>query len=104
MGSLQPQRAASSLSDPGFTTLVCRMLVMANLQQMLKLMIDRGASDVFLTCGATPRIKIEGATHPVNAPVLQRGEVREMAYSIMNERQKTAFEESMEANLSYSFG
>jgi twitching motility protein PilU len=77
---------------------------MPNLQQVLKLMIDRGASDVFLTCGATPRIKIEGATHSVNAPVLKRGEVREMAYSIMSERQKATFEETLEANLSYSFG
>ena len=77
---------------------------MPDLQQMLKLMIDDGASDVFLTCGATPRIKIDGATHPVKMPVLRRGEVRDMAYSIMSDRQKAAFDETMEANLSYSYG
>lgn len=77
---------------------------MPDLQQMLKLMIDRGASDVFLTCGATPRIKVEGVSHSVDLPVLKRGEVRDMAYGIMNERQKAAFEETMEANLAYSFG
>ena len=77
---------------------------MPDLQKVLQLMIDRGASDVFLTCGATPRVKIEGATHSLNVPILKRGEVRDMAYSIMSERQKAAFDETMEANLSYSFG
>jgi len=77
---------------------------MAELQQYLKLMIDKGASDLFLTCGATPRIKINGCTTPINAPVLQRGEVRALIYPIMSERQKAGFEETMEANLSYSFG
>jgi twitching motility protein PilU len=77
---------------------------MPELQQYLKLMIDRGASDLFLTCGATPRIKINGNTSALSAPVMQRGEVRALILPIMSERQKAAFDETMEANLSYSFG
>jgi len=77
---------------------------MPDLQTYLKLMIDRGASDLFLTCGATPRIKIDGATSAVSAPVLLRGEVRELVFPLMSERQKATFDETMEANLSYSFG
>jgi twitching motility protein PilU len=75
---------------------------MADLQQLLKLMAESGASDMFLSCGATPRIKVEGNTYPVSGEVLKRGEVRELADSLMNERQKAAFDDNMEANLSYS--
>ncbi|HZR34661.1 MAG TPA: PilT/PilU family type 4a pilus ATPase [Nevskia sp.] len=77
---------------------------MADLQQLLKLMIESGASDMFLTCGATPRMKVEGNTYPVKGELLKRGEVHELAQALMNERQKAAFDETMEANLSYSFG
>ncbi len=77
---------------------------MPDLQQYLQLMIDRGASDLFMTCGATPRIKINGSTSAMDVPVLQRGEVRALIQPIMSERQKATFEETMEANLSYSYG
>jgi twitching motility protein PilU len=77
---------------------------MPELQHYLELMIEKGASDLFLTCGATPRIKINGKTAPLDAAVLQRGEVRALIMPIMSERQKAGFEETMEANLSYSFG
>ena len=77
---------------------------MPDLQQLLKLIIDSGASDLFLTCGATPRIKVDGNTYPVKGEILKRGEVGELANGLMNQRQKAIFEETMEANLSYSFG
>ncbi|MBV8062292.1 MAG: PilT/PilU family type 4a pilus ATPase [Nevskia sp.] len=77
---------------------------MPDLQSYLKLMIESGASDLFLTCGATPRIKVDGNTSPVKAPILQRGEVRDLVFPIMSERQKATFDETMEANLSHSFG
>jgi len=77
---------------------------MPDLQQYLKLMIDKGASDLFLTFGAAPRIKVNGRASPLDVPVLQSGEVRALIYPIMSERQKASFEETMEANLSYSYG
>lgn len=77
---------------------------MPDLNQLLQQMIAKGASDIFLTCGAKPRIKINGTSSALDLPPLLRGEVRELAYSVMNERQKATFEETMEANLSYSFG
>lgn len=77
---------------------------MPDLNQLLQLMIAKGASDIFLTCGAKPRLKINGVTSALDLPPLVRGDVRDLAYSVMNERQKAAFEETMEANLSYSFG
>ena len=68
--------------------------------QLLKAMVDHNASDLFLSVGAPPNIKIEGMTSAVHAAPLVPGQVKELAYSIMTERQMRDFEETQEANLS----
>lgn len=75
---------------------------MVDMHAMLKLMADQGASDLFLTCGAPPHIKIEGISHPIKLPAFKSGEVKELAHSLMTERQSAAFEDSLESNLSLS--
>ncbi|MGE0874701.1 MAG: PilT/PilU family type 4a pilus ATPase [Burkholderiales bacterium] len=70
--------------------------------QLLKAMVDYNASDLFLSMGAPPNIKIEGATRPLEAPAMKPGEVKALAYSVMNERQSRDFEETLEANLAIS--
>jgi twitching motility protein PilU len=75
---------------------------MPDMHALLKLMVDKGASDLFLTCGTPPHIKIEGSTHFINSPALKPGEAKQMAYSVMTERQTAAFEDTMESNLSLS--
>jgi twitching motility protein PilU len=72
---------------------------MNDIHALLKLMVDKGASDLFLSCGAAPHIKIDGVTHPINVAVLRPADVKQMAYSIMTDRQRAAFEETMESNL-----
>jgi len=74
---------------------------MTDIQELLKLMAERGASDLFLTVDAAPHFKVEGLTRPAGHPVLRSGEVREIAYSVMSPRQIADFEESYESNLSY---
>jgi twitching motility protein PilU len=73
---------------------------MTDIHALMALMVGKGASDLFLTYNAPPHIKIEGVTHSVNAPAFKRGEVKQLAYSIMTDRQTAAFEETMESNLS----
>jgi twitching motility protein PilU len=73
---------------------------MTDLHALLTLMVSQGASDLFLTCDASPHIKIEGLTHSVSAPPFRPGEVKRLAYSVMTDRQTADFEETMEANLS----
>jgi len=68
--------------------------------QLLKMMVDHNASDLFLSMGAPPSLKIDGLTRPINVPVLKSGEAKTLAYSVMNERQISKFEETMECNLS----
>jgi twitching motility protein PilU len=68
----------------------------------LKLMVDKQASDLFLSVGAPPNLKLEGLTYPLGHDHLRPGAVKALAYSIMNERQIREFEGRMEANLGLS--
>lgn len=75
---------------------------MTDIREMLTLMAARGASDLFLTVDAAPHMKVDGRTQPIDHPVLRPGEVREIAFGIMDERQAAAFEQNFESNLSLS--
>jgi twitching motility protein PilU len=75
---------------------------MQDIHELFSLMVKKEASDLFLTCGAPPHVKINGITHPVKTGILEPGEVKQMAYEIMTDRQTSDFEETFEANLSVS--
>ncbi|RMD71680.1 MAG: ATP-binding cassette domain-containing protein, partial [Gammaproteobacteria bacterium] len=68
----------------------------------LKLMATKKASDLFFTTNAPIFIKIEGQFSPVTKDPLPPGMVKEIAYSIMDEKQREAFEETLEMNLGLS--
>jgi len=68
----------------------------------LHLMIEKNASDLFLSTGAPINIKIEGATRPVDKNALPPGMVKQLAYSIMTDEQIREFESTMEMNLAIS--
>ena len=68
----------------------------------LNLMVEKNASDLFFSVGAPVNVKIEGVTHPLKMPALAPGEVKQMAYAVMNERQIAEFESRMELNMSIS--
>jgi len=73
-----------------------------NLQPYLKLMAERGGSDIFFTTGAPVSMNIEGKMHPIGKTPLEPGMTREIAYSVMDENQKMGFEATMEMNLGMS--
>ena len=75
---------------------------MTDMNAYLRLMVSRSASDLFLTTGAPPSIKIDGIVHALDAPKLQVGEVKEMAERIMTAAQRKQFESTMECNFSWS--
>lgn len=56
---------------------------MTDMNTYLRLMVEKSASDLFLTTGAPSSIKIDGVVHPIVAPKLNVGEVKEMADRIM---------------------
>jgi twitching motility protein PilU len=68
----------------------------------LNLMVEKSASDLFFSVGAPVNVKIEGVTHPLKMPALVAGEVKQLAYSVMNEKQIAEFESRMELNMAIS--
>ncbi len=75
-----------------------------DLQHYLQTLHERSASDLFLSPGAPPNIKIDGRTRHLGAKLLTPSDVRDMAYSVMNERQQAEFEKEWEMNLALSMG
>lgn len=67
-----------------------------------KLMVDRGASDIFFSVGAPPSMKVEGVTAPVGKAQIKSQQMVEIAKSIMNDAQQKEFEETMELNMALS--
>ncbi len=73
-----------------------------DIKLLLQEMADRKASDLFFTAGARICLKINGVVRPVAMPELTPDNVRELAYSLMNEGQIQRFEATREMNFGYS--
>ncbi|NCT66931.1 MAG: PilT/PilU family type 4a pilus ATPase [Rhodanobacteraceae bacterium] len=65
----------------------------------LKLMTEKGASDMFLTTGAPVNIKVEGKLYPLGNTGMPNGMVKKIAYSLMDEGQVPQFEKNLELNM-----
>lgn len=74
---------------------------MPNLHQLLKAMIEKGASDLHLTTGAPPQLRIDGKLAPLKSPPLTAPETKQLCYSILTDSQKHRFEEQNELDLSF---
>ena len=68
----------------------------------LKLMVERGASDLFFTVDAPVHIKIEGKTSPVGKTSLPPGTVATILPSILSEAQLANFEENSELDTAFN--
>lgn len=55
-----------------------------DIKPYLKLMVAKQASDMFLSTGAPVNIKIDGASAPINSTPFSPGQVREIAYALLN--------------------
>ncbi len=73
-----------------------------NLQELLRIMIDQGGSDLHVAAGSPPRVRVHGKLAPLTAPVLTGVDSKQLCYSILTDVQKHKFEEENE--LDFSFG
>ena len=71
------------------------------LDRLFKLMAEKQASDLFISCGAPINIKINGVVAPVSTQPMDVETVRRIAYELMNKEQAREFENEMEMNLSH---
>jgi twitching motility protein PilU len=70
-----------------------------DIKVLLKEMVDADGSDLFLTCGAPPSMKAFGKMVPMREERFEEGDVKRIAYGVMNEEQRALFDKSPECNL-----
>jgi twitching motility protein PilU len=73
-----------------------------NTKPLFKLMVERKASDLFFTCNAPIKIKIEGQIFPVNKQVLAPDTVRQTALALMSPEQRERFASDLEIDFAIS--
>ncbi len=70
--------------------------------QLLKLMVHKGASDLFITTGMPPSMKVNGKIGPVTQNSLTPDQAREVVLSVMTPQQREEFEQQHECNFAIS--
>ena len=72
-----------------------------DIAQLLAFAVKNRASDLHLSAGVPPMIRVDGDMKRVNMPALSHKEVHSMVYDIMNDKQRKAFEEFFETDFSF---
>ena len=71
------------------------------IQDLLSEMVKRGASDLHITAGTAPLVRVSGRLTPIGTERLKPDETMRMSYSLMNEIQKKTFEQNKECDFSF---
>jgi len=71
------------------------------LDRLFKLMADKQASDLYISCGAPINLKVNGVVMPVSTQKMDVETVRRIAYDLMTKEQAREFENEREMNLSH---
>jgi twitching motility protein PilU len=69
---------------------------------LLKLLVEKEGSDLFITVGAAPAFKIHGEMTPVGSKPISREQCEEIVSAVMNEKQRGEFRETKECNFALS--
>ncbi len=73
------------------------------MQSFLRAMVEQGASDLHLTGGYPPTLRVNEELRPMEHPPLKPDETRALAYSLLKPQQIKAFEEDLEMDMSFGF-
>lgn len=73
-----------------------------DLNALLSMMVKNKASDLFITAGLEPSIKVDGKIHAVNKTPLTAQQTKSLAYSVMTDAQQKSFDETKECNFAIS--
>ncbi|MFI9653896.1 type IV pilus twitching motility protein PilT [Guyparkeria sp. GHLCS8-2] len=72
-----------------------------DIDSLLMFTVKNGASDLHLSAGEQPRVRIDGDIRKVNVPVMDHKQVHSMVYDIMNDRQRKEYEDNLEVDFSF---
>src|SRR3989475_6433570 len=78
-------------------------LPQVSLSELLRKLSDMGGSDLHITTGTPPQVRVDGHLHPLEGyKTLTSADTKQLAYSVLTDAQKHRFEENLE--LDFSFG
>lgn len=72
-----------------------------NIQELLNFSVQQGASDLHITAGMPPLIRVDGDIRKINVDAMEHKEVHGLIYEIMNDRQRKDYEEHLEVDFSF---
>lgn len=69
--------------------------------ELLAFSVKNGASDLHLSAGLPPMIRVDGDVRRINVPAMQHKDVHDLVYDIMNDKQRKDYEEFLETDFSF---
>ncbi|MGR9089181.1 MAG: type IV pilus twitching motility protein PilT [Gammaproteobacteria bacterium] len=69
--------------------------------ELLAFGVKNGCSDMHLSAGLPPMIRVDGDVRRINVPSMEHKEVHDLVYDIMNDKQRKDFEEFLECDFSF---
>jgi twitching motility protein PilT len=72
-----------------------------DITELLAFSAKQGASDLHLSAGLPPMIRVDGDVRRINLPPMEHKQVHDLIYEIMNDKQRKDYEEFMETDFSF---
>ena len=72
-----------------------------DISDLLAFSVKNKASDLHLSAGLPPMIRVHGDVRKINVPAMDHGQVHDMVYDIMNDGQRKVYEETLECDFSF---
>ncbi len=69
--------------------------------ELLAFGVKNGSSDLHLSAGEPPMIRVDGDMRRINVPIMDHKDVHDMVYDIMNDKQRKDYEEFLECDFSF---
>ena len=76
-------------------------MAVMNIQELLNFSVQQGASDLHVTAGMPPLIRVDGDIRRINVDPMDHKEVHALIYEIMNDKQRKGYEEHLESDFSF---
>ena len=76
---------------------------MSNINELLEYSLNSGASDLHLSVGSIPMVRIHGVMNKLQMPLMDITSMENIKNDILSDNQKKIFDENLEIDLSYEF-
>ena len=75
---------------------------MPTIPQLLRFMVQQGASDLHLSAGEAPMMRVHGEMYRVETPALTPDETHRLIFDVMNDNQRRTFQEKLEVDFAFA--